>query len=172
MMMINLKPPDQPAAFWQERYLYLFAALFIIVIHVVWGFLLYQEHRLESDLYQIRHQHELFKPTLSQLHYVDMKQQEIVTRQEVLLTLTQERFPLHAGIARIGAVIPDGVWLTELKSDGKVLKVSGAAQTYPEVAGFLEKIQQDALFTNFSLTKTEHDQINTNFEFAVQFREL
>lgn len=172
MITINLMPQTKPIHFLQVRYLYTFVTLFVIFLSTVWGFLLYNEHNLESDLQRVRQQHELFKPTLAQTQHVGAKQQLITTRQALLLTLTQERLPLYAGIARIGAAIPDGVWLTELKSDRNTLRVSGAANTFPEITSFLRKIQADTLFTDFALIRTEHNQENTQFEFTVKFKEM
>lgn len=172
MIKINLMPQAKMISFWQVRYLYAFVAMFIIFLSAVWGFLIYTEYNLESDLQEARQQHELFKPTLTQAHHADAKLQLITTRQTLLLTLTKERLPLYAGITRIGAIIPDGVWLTELKSDRNGLRVSGMAKTFPELTSFLKKIQEDTLFTNFSLNRTEYNKGNTQFEFTVQFKEL
>lgn len=169
--MINLLPPIKKESFWQVSHSFAIVAVwFALCLGAFWGYLLYTEQKLETELQQIRQQHELFKPTLTQMRNANAKQQAITARQTILLALTQERPPLYAAIARLGAIIPNGVWLTEVIGDKNSLKVTGMAKNYPDVAVFLKKAQEDVMFTEFTLIRAEQDKTNANFGFRVRLK--
>jgi type IV pilus assembly protein PilN len=171
MITINLLPPVKKNPFLQARHSFAIAAvLFVLCLGSFWGYLLYTEQKLETELQQVRQQHELFKPTLTQMQTATAKQQAITARQTILLALTQERPPLYAAITRLGAIIPNGVWLTEVTGDKNNLKIAGMAKNYPDVAEFLKKAQDNVMFTEFTLIRAEQDKTNANFEFRVKFK--
>lgn len=171
MIKINLLPPVKKEPFWQARHFYIIGIiLFILSLGSSWGYLYHTEWTIIQQLQQIRQQHELLKPTMAQMQAAGVKQQAINARQSILIKLTQERPPLYAAITRLGAIIPEGVWLTDVVSDKNSLKVSGMAKSYPEVAAFLKKVQEDALYTEFSLIRTEQDKTTAKFEFTVKFK--
>jgi len=171
MIKINLLPPVKKVHYWQAgHFLVIATAGFALCLVAAWGYLFYTEHQLENKLQQAKQQHELFKPTLTQMRAAGAKQQEINARQTILLTLTQERPPLYAGIARLGALITEGAWLTEATGDKNSLKISGMAKNYPDIAVFLKKVQEDTIFTDFALIRTEQEKATAKFEFTVKFK--
>lgn len=171
MIKINLLPPVEKAPFWQVRYFYITGIIFLLLcLGGSWGYLHYEQWSLTRELQELRQQKELLKPVLAQKQVVDARQQAIFSRQAILIKLTQERPPIYAAVTRLGVIIPDGVWLTDVACVKETLKVSGMAESYPGVAEFLRKVQEDALYTNFSLIMTEQDKNAARFEFTAKFK--
>lgn len=173
MMMINLLPPEPRTPFWHARHFFAVTYFLVVVfLGIIWGYLLYAEQSMEAKLQQAKQEHELFKPTLAQMRTITGRQKAIATRQNILLSLTRERPPLYAGIARLGAGITDGVWLTEVAGDNAGLKIAGAAENYPAVNTFLARLREEAMFSEVVLIQAEQGRNDTHFEFRVKFREL
>lgn len=171
MIRINLLPPVKKEPFWRASHFFIIAAVaFVLCLGASWGYLYHSEQLLLDELQQIRQQHELLKPTLAQMQTAGSRQQAIGARQAILISLTHERPPLYAAIARLGAIIPEGVWLTDATSDKNSMKISGMAKSYPDVAAFLKQVQADSIFTDFTLIRTEQDKTGAKFEFTVKFK--
>ena len=171
MIRINLLSQEEKTLSWQVEHFFAMAVFFFFVsLGSVWSYLIYAEQQLAEQLQQTHQQQELLKPTLIHMKTANARQQAINDRQMILITLTQERPPIYAAVARLGALIPDGVWLTDVASDKKTLKVTGVAKNYPELAAFMKKIQEVTDFTDFTLVRTEQEKMTTKFEVTVKFK--
>lgn len=171
MNRINLLPREEKSACGRSEHIFTIAIFFFLLsLGSVWGYLTYVRHQLAEQLHEIHQQQELLKPTREQMQTANAKQQAISARQKILMTITQERPPLYAALARLGAIIPDGIWLTDVASDRNLLKVIGMAQDYPKIAAFMNKIQDEPSFTEFMLVRTEQEKATTKFEFTVKYK--
>jgi hypothetical protein len=56
--------------------------------------------------------------------------------------------------------------------DKNSLTIIGMAKNYPDVTSFLKKVQEDVIFTEFTLIRAEQGKANANFEFRVKFKEM
>ncbi|QJW47806.1 PilN domain-containing protein [bacterium BFN5] len=97
--------------------------------------------------------------------------QEINAKNTILVALTQERKSWHSIMTHIGVLTTPNVWLTEVGLVEKnSLKIKGMAASYPDLAGFIKKLEQDELFVDVVLLNAE--KFNTNQTAGVASFEL
>lgn len=176
MTLINLLPPSERQPKWALRRILLAISLAISIICA--GIFMYGEYaiwKLERQIDEAHNQYELLKPTIEKMQEANNKKQQLDTKNNLLLQLTQERRPWYSIIARLGVVTPGQVWLTEVGMvDKHNLRMKGVAAGYPALADFMAKIEQDEILSQPTLIKAEHDRVVsfTRFEIMVKLKGL
>lgn len=181
MIRINLLPPEkrQPQAPLKQIFL-LTALMAAITLPGIWGYGFFKIHQLNGELHQVRIQYELLKPTQARMDSASDKQRQIEEKNDLLLSLTRERNSWQAVMAHIGVMITPNVWLTEISQTEKnVLKLKGNAASYPELAGFIKKLEENHLLANTTLLNAEKPKETEfqaaevmNFEVLIQLKEM
>jgi len=101
------------------------------------------------------------------------KQLAIDKKKKTLVAITGERKAGYAMISHFGIITPPQIWLTELAaSDKNSILVKGNAMTYPDLANYLDSLENDKLVTEPVLIKAEQDsEFNyTKFEMTVKLK--
>lgn len=156
----------------------LLAIVTVCLVFVLSGLYAYNQYttwQLERQLSNTRNQFELLRPTRDKMAAANSKQQQINTKNNLLITLTQERKSWYAVLAHLGAITPPQVWLTELTAAEKnTLRLKGMAATYPDMAKFMQVFNSDEMLGDPVLISAERDGTLpvTRFEMIAKFKGL
>lgn len=121
----------------------------------------------------IRVESELLRPTEQKMRAVSERQQVIQTKNNILVSLTNERKSWHAVLTHLGVVITGNVWLHEVGiTENSLLRIKGVAENYPEIAAFIKRVEQDDFFLEPKLVGTETASLaeHTTFEIIVKVK--
>lgn len=173
---INLLPPDERQERWPVNRLFAVAALLaLLCFGALAGYNAYTIAKLESSLAAVRQQLELLRPTQEKMVATNAQQQGINAKTALLTKLTTERKPWYALAARLAVIMPPQIWLDELgTADKNTFRLKGNALTYPDLANFLQLLEQDDLFTDPVMIRAERDNLSavTRFEMIVKSKGL
>lgn len=173
---INLLPPDERQERWPINRLFAAALLLgLMCLSLFSGYNAYREYELEQELTAARQQLQLLQPTQEKMVTTNSQQQVFNAKNTLLTKLTAERKPWYAVVSRLAVIVPPQVWLEELGSgDKNTFKLKGNALTYPDLASFMQVLDQDDLFIEPVLIKAERDSQSavTKFEMTVKVKGL
>jgi Tfp pilus assembly protein PilN len=176
MIRINLLPQEERVAKQSFTVAYMAVGLLVLFLCAGWyGYGVYQVWSLENSLHDTANRYELLRPTQEKMQAVNAKQQQIDAKNNILLALTQERKSSYVIVTHLAAITPPQVWLTEVASaEKKLIRIKGQARTYPDLAAFLGKFEQDTMLGDPVLIKAERDTVlaATKFEITIQVKEL
>ncbi len=179
MIRINLLPPEE------RRTQLPLARIFLIITTGVIGFGIavytygfFTIMNLENQLHDTRNQYELLKPTQEKMQSTTAIVQQIQAKNAVLIALTQDRKSWHAIMTHLGVLATTNVWLNEVSlAEKNLLKIKGMAGSYPDLAAFIKKLEQDAFFTDVLLLNAEKFNQDknpstsvANFELSVKIK--
>lgn len=172
MIRINLLPPEErQPKLPLTRIFTVIGVLFASILLAIYSYGFFTIFNLESKLHDTRIQYELLKPTQEKMQATNAILQDINAKNAILVTLTQERKSWHSIMTHIGVLTTPNVWLTEVGLVEKnSLKIKGMAVSYPDLAGFIKKLEQDELFVDTVLLNAE--KFNTNQTTGVASFEL
>ena len=173
MIRINLLPPAERQPAWRTGRI--FTALTLLVAVALAGVQVYYVLMLDHTdrrLAETRNQYELLRPTRDAMLAAGAKQQAVDEKNAVLMALTKERTSWYAVLTQLGAKMPPELWLTEITTDKGGVKLNGLAKSYPDLAAFMRKLEQDAVFAEPVLVKAEKDAASaaTRFEMTVKIK--
>ena len=176
ILRINLLPPSERACQWPVQKLLLAGVILVFgTMALFYGYGAYTIWRLDRQLADIRNQYELFKPVREKMVTANILQQAIKGKNDRLAALTGERRSWYAILSHIGAVMPPGIWLTEVTlSDKSSIRIKGLASAYPDLARFLDQFADDSLLKDPFLVSAETDAASaaTRFEMTLKFKGL
>lgn len=173
MIRINLLPPAERQPAWRTGRI--FATLTLLVVAALAGVHFYYSFMIghtERRLAETRNQYELLRPTREAMLAAGAKQQSIDEKNGVLMALTRERTSWYAVLTQLGAKMPPELWLTDITADKNGLKMNGLAKSYPDLAAFMRKLEQEGIFAEPVLVKAEKDAASaaTKFEMTVKIK--
>lgn len=173
---INLLPPNERKSELPLRRLLSIATVCVVMIlGGLYVFGLYTASALERQLSDTKNQSELLRPTREKMIAANARLQQINLKNNLLISLTQERKSWYAVLAHLGTVTPPQVWLTELSSaDRNILRLKGNAATYPDMVRFIELFNKNELLSEPVLLSAEKDSVLpvTRFEMIVKIKGL
>lgn len=174
MIRINLLPPEErQPKLPLTRIFTVIGVLFATSLLAIYSYGFFTIFNLESKLHDTRIQYELLKPTQDKMQATNSILQEINAKNAILVTLTQERKSWHSIMTHIGVLTTPNVWLTEVGLVEKnSLKIKGMAVSYPDLAGFIKKLEQDELFVDTVLLNAEKFNADKNQTTGVASFEL
>jgi len=174
MIRINLLPPAERQSQWPVDRLLLGAGfLIIMIVSSIYSYNVFEIWNSEKQLRATQNQYQLLQPTQVMMTSANNKQQSMNKKNNILISLTQERRPLYGIIEHLTAVTSPQVWFTEIvKSDKGVIQIKGWSATYPLVAQFMQTMESDPFFIETVLTNVEKDTNTqaTKFEIVVKAR--
>ena len=175
MMRINLLPQEERQSKWQFHRIFTMVSLVIGLLCIsIYAYGEYQIWSVGRQLQEAGNQYQLLRPTQEKMLAAGNKQQSINAKNNILLTLTTERKSWYSILARLGAVVPPAVWLTDLSmTDATLLRLSCMAVSYPDAADFLRRLEKDDMFNDLTLIKAEHGDMAlpvTKFEITVKLK--
>jgi len=176
MIRINLLPPEEQVAKRSLPVVFLVLGLVVLFLCAAWyGYGTYRIWSLENSLRDTANRYELLRPTQDKMQAVNAKQQQLDAKNNILTVLTKERKSSYAVVTHLATITPQQVWLTEVSSaEKRLIRIKGQAVTYPDLAAFLGKIEQDDMLGDPVLIKAERDTVlpAIKFELTLQVKEL
>ena len=110
---------------------------------------------------------------IKQIHDLKARRQQLVERMRIIQDLQGNR-PISGRIFdQLARTLPDGVYFTEVKMDGKTLSISGAAESNNRVSDLMRNLDASDWFDAPTLTEVKAttdgklDQANV-FQFTVR----
>ncbi len=100
------------------------------------------------------------------------REREVVvkSRQDVLTQLSKTRNSWHALLAHMGTMMPRQIWITELGANKGVVLLKGGSLGYVQLAGFVNSIEKDEMFSDLLLTRTEQKEFDPVTRFEIAFK--
>ncbi|SDE84337.1 PilN domain-containing protein [Sporomusa acidovorans] len=157
-VQINLLPPEERQSLGALTGLIVLIILVAVAAATVFSYNLYTIYRLERELTVIQQQFSLLRPTQEKMLWANGQNQLVANKNAFLVNLTAERKSWYAILTRLGVVTPPQIWLIEVESSDKgALKIKGNALTYPDLAGFIQLLEQEEQVTAPQLIQAEQE---------------
>ncbi|HWR39417.1 MAG TPA: PilN domain-containing protein [Patescibacteria group bacterium] len=174
IIKINLLPPEQRPSPWALHRLCLAGLLALILLFgSVTGYYLVKIDRLEKALTETAQQSLLMQPLRQQVMAAAAEQQALAVKYSMVARVSSERQSCYGVLAYLGLVTPARVGLTEvLGNDQKQLLIKGTADSYTDVRGLLQRLEQDDFFMEPLLLKVENGTMDgkTVFEMSAKLK--
>lgn len=182
MIKINLLPPaERPSSFSIIR-LAVIGSIFVVVLCS--GLFAYNAltiWSLNNQLETTTSRYDILRVVEEKMAQHNAKAEEINKRQVIITKLTQEQKDWSSLLTHLTAITPSKVWFTHIGADEKektkkgLIKISGVAATYPDLASFMQQLSQDQIITNPVLAGVTRDpnpaSLLIRFEITVQLKE-
>jgi hypothetical protein len=187
--LYNVLP--RPAKPWvTKKMLFIFYSLFLIILFLKWGNLLWEKHQLvkeyEKENVLLADAQKQFKHLIAQYPTVDTTNiknigeslhAELINELKILSMLAKSSV-FAAYMQGLAQTSTDGIWLTEISFSANEPRVAlkGNAVRPQLVQAFLEQLIQQPVFANIPFKITELTQItldkNTVFTFDISTQTL
>lgn len=164
MTRINLLPWREARRHRQQRTFMLLlaggsllAALAVLLIHLLINQqIVYQEARNEY----LRGEIARLKKAEAEVKELDKVKTRLANRLEIIQNLQASRPGMVKVLDAIPRLLPDNVYLTQLKSDGDELIIKGAASSNNAISSFMRNLGDSNEFDEPMLTIVENRAIN------------
>ncbi|MDF2568491.1 MAG: hypothetical protein K0R55_95 [Sporomusa sp.] len=175
-IQINLLPPAERQTRWPINGLFVATAFIMFIFFAIFaGLNAYSIYMIENNLASAQQQLELLKPTQEKMVSFNLQQQEINAKTTLLTKLTTERRPWYTIVSKLAIIVPPQIWLDEISSSDKnSFKIKANALTYPDLANFMQRVEQDEMFSEPVLIRAERDNQSaiTRFEMTIKIEGL
>lgn len=157
MIRINLLPPSERRSKWPLSRIMLMSGLLIVFCCVsIYSFNIFYTWRLEKEIADMKNQYELLRPTQTVMVSANAKQEALNRKNNILVNLTNSRKQWPPMIAHLAEATTSQIWFTELGvTDKELVKITGLAANYQELAVFLGRLEHDELFAEPALVQAE-----------------
>lgn len=133
---------------------WIFSALVGVLI-TFWVDIIYQEKEKNLAITQIKNDLIIknYDKKLGEIKEIADRKALILARLDIINTLGQERtLPVHI-FDELTQLIPELVWLTQVKTKEKQLTLTGLAMSNSLVADFMKRLSRSPYFSKIALTK-------------------
>lgn len=176
MIRINLLPATARQSKWPINTLLIGASLLIAFIFTsIYSYSLFEVWSIEKKLQTTRNQYEALQPTRALMATANTKQQQFDKKNSIVTVLTKERQSWYSIIQHLATQTSAEIWFTDLQKGEKgTIQIKGWANTYPQVAKFMEIMENDPFFTEPVLHSAEKDGTTqaTKFDIVVKPRRV
>lgn len=159
MIRINLLPPEERLPKWRTgRIIAVWSLTLLFLLATAYAVSLGLVYHTERQLAQIRSRYEMLQPEREKMAQAEARQQALQQKTALLAKLATEKTDRYPVLAQLGAKLPPELWLTGLDIEKDSLKIAGMAKSYPDLAAFLQRLEQDELLADPALVKAEQDK--------------
>lgn len=146
---------------------------FFYVMFAVW--------QVENQLNDLRNRQTLLQPVAEKRVIAQNRLAAVNKRENLLAEVTQERKPWSEIVTHLTSLTTSKVWFVRLGLEDKEkknsIKITGMVQSYPDLAEFVKRLENDEMFVAPSISVAEKNSEPqqppiTRFEMLVQLREL
>jgi len=162
MIRINLLP--YRAARSQKQILQHVGALLVVVAIAVFGVFaadLYKTSELtalEDEFSAIKAENDLLRIKIGKIKDLDKLRADVERKLELVDQLQKGRFYTLLTLSGLADLIPENVWLSEIKDTGGSLSISGLGESNKAVANFMRALDQSQTFSAVSLKTIERTE--------------
>lgn len=148
-------------------------AAFFYVMFSVW--------QVENQLNDLQNRQILLQKVAEKRVIAQNKLAAVKKRETLLAEVSQERKPWSEIVTHLTSLTTSKVWFVRLGLEDKEkknnIKITGMIQSYPDLAEFVKKLENDEMFVAPSIAVAEKNidpqqPPITRFEILVQLREL
>ena len=174
MLTVNLLPLTERTSRWITQRVIMSA--FLAVFIIVGGLFTYNSYQiwfLEKQVTTVRQQHELLRPAQEKLQLTLAQQRILDEKNSRLIKITAERRSWKSLLFHLEIIAPSQIWFSELSmAENNTIFVRGNALSYPDLATFISKLEQDEYLSDPVLLTTEQDSqyAFTRFEMTVKIK--
>ena len=121
-----------------------FLCLLLVMIVLVWVHLYLgsKQTRLTANVTNTKKELALYKQKNDEIKAIRKKLQDLEMRQNVIKDLEKQRFlPVHILDALTAEIVPERMWLTQLKITGNQMDLDGIALDNNTVAKFITNLE-------------------------------
>jgi type IV pilus assembly protein PilN len=158
MLQINLLPVREARRKEDLRQLMMQLVLVLLVLSAVVGLthstLTDQVESSNARIFQMQRDIDQFKPQLDQVAAFRKKKAELEKKIDVIDELARARSGPVRVLSELASRIPDRVWLTSLRTEGKTILMQGEGLDNELVALFLRSLGESVYFEDVDLDKT------------------
>lgn len=176
MIRINLLPATARQSKWPINKLLIGTSLLLALVFIsIYSYSLFEVWSIEKKLQTTRNQYQALQPTRTLMASANTKQQQLEKKNSILTTLTKERQSWYNIIQHLATQTSSQIWFTDLQKGEKgAIQIKGWANTYPQVAQFMEIMENDQFFTEPILNSVEKDTNAqaTKFDIVVKPRRI
>ncbi len=169
MEKINLLPLAERPSKWPVNKLFLLSGVLILALFSsISSYNLFTLWDIEKQLQNTRNQYELLQPTQKIMFQTIQKQEILNKKNNLLVTLTDERKSSYTTVARLTALTSPQIWFTDIgKTDKDMIQAKGWAGQYLAITEFMQKLEQDQFFADPLLVKVENDATSNVVRFEI-----
>ncbi len=137
--------------------------LSICLILVILGGIQFYQYRQKRDLEQrikyVRQELTELKKQVGEVEKYKEAKNELETKLQIIERLQKGKMLVVELLDRIGATIPEKMWLDELGLKGQQLSMEGYAVDNETIAAFMKKLEQTDSFKTVELVLTERKEV-------------
>jgi len=108
---------------------------------------------LEDSFSELKVQNAALQKRIGKIKDLDNLRADVERKLELVAELQQGRFHSLVTFNRLATVIPENVWLQSIDDKGGTITLSGLGESNKAVANFMRALDQEAVFSNISLSK-------------------
>lgn len=178
MITINLLPPEKrKKQISLKRLITVVMSCFVIVWVGIYFFMLCQAAIMQDTILSAKESYQLMTKSIEKKEMTEKKQQLINKKDAVVTGISKNTNAEYAVLSNISELVTPNIWLTEIHMDEKkVVRIKGNASSYPQLATFLNRFENNKAFTEVSLGSANVIKISnqeiTQFEVTAKFKEL
>jgi len=105
----------------------------------------------ENENSHLKAQNALLMKQIGKIRDLEKLREDVERKLELVDRLQKGRFRSLETLNEIAQLIPENVWLTEIKDDNGVLSISGLGESNKAVANFMRALDQSGILANISL---------------------
>jgi len=114
---------------------------------------------LEDRFSELKSQNATLQKRIGKIKDLDKLRADVERKLELVEELQQGRFHSLVTLNKLAAVIPENVWLKSIGDKDGRISLSGTGESNKAVANFMRALDQEAVFSNISLSKITRTNI-------------
>jgi type IV pilus assembly protein PilN len=106
---------------------------------------------LKDNVVQLKEQNRILNEKIGKINDLDDLRAEVEHKLRIVDSLQEGRFRSLKTLNEMAKVIPDNIWLTEIRDNSATIKLNGFGESNKAIASFMRLLDQSRLFSNIRL---------------------
>lgn len=117
---------------------------------------------VNGELNELKGKQQNLKKQIEGFEYISKKSKEFNEKLDVMQKIVNRRPLAVTGLDHIQEVIPEEVWLKEIRFDRDDFTITGVSTTNKQIQNFAEQLEKTNLFSKVVLDRAEEDRSGKN----------
>jgi type IV pilus assembly protein PilN len=113
---------------------------------------------LEDEFAELKSQNDILRIKIGKIKDLDKLRADVERKLALVDELQMGRFHSLVSLSGLAGLIPENVWLSNIKDSGGSLSISGMGESNKAVANFMRALDESPLFANVSLQTIARSQ--------------
>ena len=114
---------------------------------------------LEDTFSELKAQNAALQKRIGKIKNLDNLRADVERKLKLVEELQQGRFHALVTLNKLSSAIPENVWLNSIADSGGKISLTGLGESNKAVANFMRALDQDAVFSNISLSTIARKKI-------------